>query len=145
MHLCLCLPSSPNPSSRPLPSNHLFSYIFFFYQCCLHYLTLPFSVYRSSLSIGLCLSLDYPYILYLSLSILVSLYFFLSLSLFPTILPYSDKRKQLFKMKCLVIEQNVSVIMVTCMYIDIDAISLYLDLNIFQHKKMMGVSAQNSE
>ena len=36
-------------------------------------------------------------------------------------LPYSDKRKQLLKMKFLVNEQNVSV-----MYIDINAISLYL-------------------
>ena len=35
------------------------------------------------------------------------------------ILPYSDKRKQLLKMKFLVNEQNVSV-----MYIDINAISL---------------------
>ena len=38
-----------------------------------------------------------------------------------------DKRKQLFEMKFLINEQNVSV-----MYIDINAISLYLDLNIFQ-------------
>ena len=43
------------------------------------------------------------------------------------ILSYSDKRKQLFKMTFLVNERNVSV-----MYIDINAISLYLDLNIFQ-------------
>ena len=40
------------------------------------------------------------------------------------ILPYSDKRKQLLKMKFLVNEQNVSV-----MYIDINAC---LDINIFQ-------------
>ena len=40
---------------------------------------------------------------------------------------YSDKRKQLLKMTFLVNEQNVSV-----MYIDINAISLCLDLNIFQ-------------
>ena len=39
----------------------------------------------------------------------------------------SDKRKQLMKMKFLVNEPNVSV-----MYIDINAISLYFDLNIFQ-------------
>ena len=44
-----------------------------------------------------------------------------------TALPYSDKRKQLLKMTFLVNEQNVSV-----MYIDINAISLYIDLNIFQ-------------
>ena len=42
-------------------------------------------------------------------------------------LPYTDKRKQLLKMKFLVNEQNVSV-----MYIDINAISLCLDLNISQ-------------
>ena len=42
-------------------------------------------------------------------------------------LPYSDKRKQLLKMKFLVNEQNVSVI-----YIDINAISIFLDINIFQ-------------
>ena len=42
-------------------------------------------------------------------------------------LPYSDKRKQLFKMTFPVNEQNVSVV-----YIDINAISLYLDLNISQ-------------
>ena len=49
---------------------------------------------------------------------------------FVHLLPYSDKRKQLLKMTFLVNEQNVSV-----MYIDIkviNAISLYLDLNIFQ-------------
>ena len=40
---------------------------------------------------------------------------------------YSDKRKPLLKMKFLVNEQNVSV-----MYIVINAISLHLDLNIFQ-------------
>ena len=44
-----------------------------------------------------------------------------------SILPYSDKRKQLLKMTFLVNEQNVSV-----MYIDIIAISLYLDWNIYQ-------------
>ena len=44
-----------------------------------------------------------------------------------SILPYSDKRKQLLKMTILVNEQNVSV-----MYIDINTISLYLGLNIFQ-------------
>ena len=43
------------------------------------------------------------------------------------ILPYSDKRKQLLKMTFLVNEQNVYVT-----YIDINAISLYLGLNIFQ-------------
>ena len=43
------------------------------------------------------------------------------------ILPQSDKRKQLFKMTFLVNEQNVSV-----MYIDINAVSWCLDLNIFQ-------------
>ena len=43
------------------------------------------------------------------------------------LLPYSDKRKQLLEMTFLVNEQNVSV-----MYIDINAISLYLDWNIFQ-------------
>ena len=43
------------------------------------------------------------------------------------LLNYSDKKKQLLKMKFLVNEQNVSV-----MYIDIDAISLGLDLKIFQ-------------
>ena len=42
-------------------------------------------------------------------------------------LPYSDKRKQLLKMTFLVNEQNVSV-----MYIDINRILSYLDLNIFQ-------------
>ena len=42
-------------------------------------------------------------------------------------MPYTDKRKQLLKMEFLVNEQNVSV-----MYIDINAISLYLDLSIFQ-------------
>ena len=42
-------------------------------------------------------------------------------------LPYSDKWKQLLKMKFLLNELNVTV-----MYIDINAISLYLDLNIFQ-------------
>ena len=42
-------------------------------------------------------------------------------------LPCNDKRKQLLKMTFLVNEQNVSV-----MYIDINAISLYLDLDIFQ-------------
>ena len=42
-------------------------------------------------------------------------------------LPYSDKRKQLLKMTFLVNEQNVSVI-----YIDINRILSYLDLNIFQ-------------
>ena len=41
--------------------------------------------------------------------------------------PYSDKRKQLLKMAFLVNEQNVSV-----MYIDINAISLCLDLIVFQ-------------
>ena len=46
------------------------------------------------------------------------------------ILPYSDKRKQLLKMKFLVNEQNVSV-----MYIGIDAISWCLDFNIFQQDK----------
>ena len=46
------------------------------------------------------------------------------------ILPYNDKRKQLLKMTFLVNERNVSV-----MYIYIDAISLYLDLNIFQQDK----------
>ena len=45
------------------------------------------------------------------------------------ILPYSDKRKQLLKMKFLVNEQNVSVMY---MNIDINAISICLDLNIFQ-------------
>ena len=40
---------------------------------------------------------------------------------------YSDKMKQLLKIKFLANEQNVSV-----MYIDINAISLYLDLNIFE-------------
>ena len=44
-----------------------------------------------------------------------------------TSLPYSDKREQLLKITRLVNEQNVSVT-----YIDINAISLYLDLNIFQ-------------
>ena len=47
-----------------------------------------------------------------------------------SILPYSDKhdkRKQLLKVKCFVNEQNVFV-----MYIDINAISLCLDFNIFQ-------------
>ena len=43
------------------------------------------------------------------------------------ILPYSDKRKQLLKMKFLINEKNVSV-----MHIDINAISLCLDLNIVQ-------------
>ena len=47
-------------------------------------------------------------------------------SFFP-IPPYSDKRKQLSKMMFLINEQNVSV-----MYIDINAVSLCLDLNIFQ-------------
>ena len=42
-------------------------------------------------------------------------------------LPYSDKRKQLLKMTFLGNEQSVSV-----MYIDSNAISFYLDLNIFQ-------------
>ena len=42
-------------------------------------------------------------------------------------LPYSDIRTQLSKMPFLVNEQNVSV-----MYIHINAISLRLDLNIFQ-------------
>ena len=42
-------------------------------------------------------------------------------------MPYSDKRKQLLKMKFLVNEQNVSV-----MYTDINAISWCLDVNIFQ-------------
>ena len=46
---------------------------------------------------------------------------------FGVILLYSDKRKQLLKMTFLVNEQNVSV-----MYIDINAITLCLDLNIFQ-------------
>ena len=44
-----------------------------------------------------------------------------------TILPYPDKRNQLLKMKFLRNEHNVSV-----MYIDINAISLWFDLNIFQ-------------
>ena len=44
-----------------------------------------------------------------------------------TKLPYSDKRKQLLKMKFLVNEQNVSGL-----YIDINAISLCLGINIFQ-------------
>ena len=43
------------------------------------------------------------------------------------VLLYSDKRKQLLKMTLLVNEQNVSV-----MYTDTNAISLYLDLDIFQ-------------
>ena len=43
------------------------------------------------------------------------------------VVPYSDKRKQLLQMTFLVNEQNVSA-----MYIDINAISLYLDLNICQ-------------
>ena len=47
------------------------------------------------------------------------------------ILPYSDKRKQLLKMTFLVNEQNVSV-----MYIDINAISLCLDLNIFRQDEL---------
>ena len=42
-------------------------------------------------------------------------------------LSYSDKRKQLLKMKFLENEQNVSVV-----YIDINVISWCLDLNIFQ-------------
>ena len=40
---------------------------------------------------------------------------------------FSDKREQLLKMMFLINEQNMSV-----MYIDINAISLYLDFNIFQ-------------
>ena len=43
-----------------------------------------------------------------------------------TVLPYSDKRKQLLKMKFFINEQNVSV-----MYSDINAISWCLDWNIF--------------
>ena len=46
------------------------------------------------------------------------------------LLPYSDKRKQLLKMTFLINEQNVSV-----MYIDINAISLCLDLDIFQQEE----------
>ena len=42
-------------------------------------------------------------------------------------LPYSDKRKQLLKMTFLVNEQDASDV-----YIDINEISLCLDLNIFQ-------------
>ena len=42
------------------------------------------------------------------------------------VLPYSDKRKQLLKMTFLINTQNVSVL-----YIDISAISLCVDLNIF--------------
>ena len=38
-----------------------------------------------------------------------------------------DKRKQVLKMRFLINEHNVSV-----MYIDINAISLYIDVNIFQ-------------
>ena len=50
-------------------------------------------------------------------------------------LPYSDKREQLLKMTFLVNEHNVwSVI-----YIDINAIPLCFDLNIFQQ------DAQNSD
>ena len=52
---------------------------------------------------------------------------FLSKDIRGCFLPYSEKRKQLFKMTFLGNEQTVSV-----MYIDINAISLYLDLNIFQ-------------
>ena len=47
-----------------------------------------------------------------------------------SILPYSDKRKQLLNITFLINKQNVSVI-----YIDINAISLYLDLNIFQQNE----------
>ena len=47
--------------------------------------------------------------------------------IFMVILPYSDKRTQLLKITILVNEQTVSV-----MYIDINAVSLYLDLDIFQ-------------
>ena len=46
-------------------------------------------------------------------------------------LPYSDKRKQLLKIKFLVNEQNVSV-----MYIDINALLSCLDLNIFQQDEL---------
>ena len=45
---------------------------------------------------------------------------------FCTILLYSDKRKQLLKVTFFVNEQNVSV-----MYVDFNAISLCLELNIF--------------
>ena len=55
------------------------------------------------------------------------------------LLPYSDNRKQLLKtILFLVNAQNVSV-----MYIDINVISLCLDLNIFQQDEC--VSAQNSD
>ena len=47
-----------------------------------------------------------------------------------TVLPYSDKRKQLLKITFLVSKQNVSLI-----YIDINAISFYLDLNIFEQNE----------
>ena len=47
------------------------------------------------------------------------------------ILPYSDKRKQLLKITFLVNEQNTCVCHVH-LYIDINAISGCLDLNIFQ-------------
>ena len=50
--------------------------------------------------------------------------------LLQAILPYSEKRKQLLKMTFLINEQNVSVVYIV--HIDINAISLCLDLNIFQ-------------
>ena len=46
------------------------------------------------------------------------------------ILPYCDKRKQLLEIIFLANDQHVSV-----MYIDINAISLCLDLNIFQYNE----------
>ena len=59
--------------------------------------------------------------------IMYELYFFV-VKVVMSILPYNDKRKQLWKMTFPVNDQNVSV-----MRIDINALSLSLDLNIFQH------------